>query len=827
MSIWKKAVGVGTSAALLASLLITAAAPAALASITQTSAGNVAQGATSAGTATFLFTENSINALQTTGTMTVHITDSASGATVTWAGTPVVSAPDSLGASATIFGADLIISITDFDNANVETISITGLKVKAASNAATGAVLATLSDSAAGAIYGAFVGGTATATGKLAQAYGPTTTNWIVAVDSTSPCIFSGTNDVTVGSETLTVTSVSANNVPVAGQQTFVTSAMTSNHLANEVVSQTVANCTPTALGSPATVVQSLSYTSEGNPVVFPGEANSAAAGLFLEEPAAGFLAAGTVITYTLDTAGVVFSGTPSTDIHAGNIVDGQPVLSLDRKVVTITVSTASSVASLIHLYNIHYDVASTVPAGTFVSVTVTLSSGKIVTPTTNTNAVVFRGVTATASMPTVYIGENAQATGLVTIAEQDPAFFQSGTGQNNVLEVCPLGVNYNFTFAPWAKVTAGDLRLREGDVASPDNIVAGTQDGSCYYWTVWTGSTVASTIVIGDSTFATGPLINVFTTQAPGTVALDIYSGDGVTSFDEDLIATVGFATAVYRNQVVVTALSQPVIPAGSADVKVGDIQIAETAYGQLKDGEDICVEVLPRTSNNIFQDTYLKALLTADLPTVTASGGLVVSPVNWSERFCNGDSQVGAIGTHMVSFSFTVLQQSLSATGKLVIGNIHVITTADAPAGPVLFNVYGFGGSPTSLQFQSTVSPAKIGVAPKLNIGAVSALGLNPTSGYTTKTPKTQVKGKYVTWKFTGGTALAGQRVNVLIAKKINGAWGGPVYLKSAWADANGIVTFSMKSASAAAVNIRVQWPGSSTMGVSVSKALGAYWK
>ncbi len=114
-----------------------------------------------------------------------------------------------------------------------------------------------------------------------------------------------------------------------------------------------------------------------------------------------------------------------------------------------------------------------------------------------------------------------------------------------------------------------------------------------------------------------------------------------------------------------------------------------------------------------------------------------------------------------------------------------------------------------------------------PKLPFSVGSALGLNPTSGYTTKTPKTQVKGKYVTWKFTGGTALAGQRVNVLIAKKINGAWGGPVYLKSAWADANGIVTFSMKSASAAAVNIRVQWPGSSTMGVSVSKALGAYWK
>jgi len=66
-----------------------------LASITQTSAGNVAQGPPLR-PATFLFTENSANALQTTGTMTVTITDSAAGNTVTWAGTPVVIRADSL-----------------------------------------------------------------------------------------------------------------------------------------------------------------------------------------------------------------------------------------------------------------------------------------------------------------------------------------------------------------------------------------------------------------------------------------------------------------------------------------------------------------------------------------------------------------------------------------------------------------------------------------------------------------------------------------------------------------------------------------------------------
>ncbi len=147
--------------------------------------------------------------------------------------------------------------------------------------------------------------------------------------------------------------------------------------------------------------------------------------------------------------------------------------------------------------------------------------------------------------------------------------------------------------------------------------------------------------------------------------------------------------------------------------------------------------------------------------------------------------------------------------------------LTVMPGTASVMVINLPPGGGTSASAAFDVTAP------LPKLPFSVGSALGPNPTSGYTTRTPKTQVKGKYVTWKFTGGPTLAGQRVNVLIAKKINGAWGGPVYLKSAWADANGIVTFSMKSASAAAVNIRVQWPGSSNYAVSVSKALGAYWK
>ncbi len=93
------------------------------------------------------------------------------------------------------------------------------------------------------------------------------------------------------------------------------------------------------------------------------------------------------------------------------------------------------------------------------------------------------------------------------------------------------------------------------------------------------------------------------------------------------------------------------------------------------------------------------------------------------------------------------------------------------DAPLGPVFVRVFTEidQEGPSTALLQATVSPATVILQNKLSIGANSALGLRPTTGYTTKTPKTQVLRKYVTWKFTGGSALAGQRVNVLVAKKV----------------------------------------------------------
>ena len=130
---------------------------------------------------------------------------------------------------------------------------------------------------------------------------------------------------------------------------------------------------------------------------------------------------------------------------------------------------------------------------------------------------------------------------------------------------------------------------------------------------------------------------------------------------------------------------------------------------------------------------------------------------------------------------------------------------------------------GAGTSAPVTFTVGPPP----PPIAIGAASAVGLRPATGFSAKSPKVAPLRGFVSWRFSGGAALAGQRVNVLVAKKTKGAWGSPAYLKSAWADAKGVVTVWMTASAATALNVRVQWPGDPGHGVSTSVALGAYWK
>jgi hypothetical protein len=922
----KKVIGAGTSAALIASLLATAVAPSAFAAITVGSAGNVPVGGTSANNVSFTFTEQAIASIasSTAGSFTVTIAPASGPATnLSFVGTPsTVGSTGSLGATASIAGNVLTVSIAGSDTLHVESIFVSGLKISAAAGTATGAISATLSAGTGSLTSPATIfSGGGTSTGTIATGIGIGATSVIVNVTSAG-CNFSsaGTLAFATSPESVALTTASALGVPAIGQQTLTIGATGSIHNSGEVVSETTGCAASTALASPGTVVASLAYSSSTNLTVFPGELNQAGNNLVAVEPVAGFLPAASTFTYTITTPGVVFSTaptvagsartapidtissntvaaatvvtttlahglltgdtvtitgsnstpsingvrtvtvlstttfsipvtvttagsagtvTPATLVGGGLIGLSAAVISPSRTSATVTVNTASVTPATITLSNILYDVASTVTPGTFISVTLSTSGALAVLPPSNTNAVVFRGVLAvSATTPTVYIGENNQSAGVVSFTESAPGFFTAGVGTGvNTFQICPSGVGYAFTLAPVAMVkggvAAGNLILRDGAAASATNIVVGTNlGGGCYGWTIWTASTVASTIVIGAApSAATGALINVNVDQAPGgvNVALSI----GSSNFTgETLAATVQFATAMYRNQVAVTALSQPGILPGTTG-PAGNIQIAETGLGQLKATETICFEILWQPG--LAQNAFMNGLDTADLPIATASGtGLVISPVTASTRGCAADPN-GINPTipanYMASFSFTVLQQSTAGDGKIVVSNLRDTVLTGATLGPIQLSVFGtdVGGGGTQMDFHSTVSNAVIGAtAGNTGIAFVTqtALGAVKVGNFTNAT-KVAAFGKYQSWRFAGGPALAGKVIQVWVAtKNANGTWSAFTRLTSRLADSSGNAFFWWRYSTAKWISVRAMYPGDATHIASWGVARQGRW-
>lgn len=815
MNRFKKAISVGMSATLLASLFTVIAAGTASAATTVGSVGNVPVGGTSANTATFTFSEQAIASIATNaaGSFTVTIAPFAAGGAVTFSGTPsVAGSTGSLGASASVAGSVLTVNIAGSDTANQETIIVSGLKISAATATTLGAISATMGGFAGSITSAAQFAGGGTATGTLSIGYGAGTTS--IIVNNTSPsCLFSsaGTLAFATSAESVALTTASGPNTPAAGQQTLTIAATANVHGANEVVSEATGCAASNTLASPGTVVAAVTYASAGNLTVFPGENNSLASNLTLLEPSTAFLAAASTFTFKILTPGVVFSSAPSI-AGTNGIVLTAPVISIDRLSAVVTVTTVSTGPSLITLSNILYDVLGTVPAGTFISVGLTTSAAQAVLPATNTNAVVFRGITASAPSPTVYIGENNQTAGVITFTESQAGFFTAGVGTGtNVISICPAGVTYTFTLAPVAMVVggtaAGNMILRDGAAASTTNIVPGISTaGNCYTWFVWTASTTASTIKIGAApSAATGPLINVTAGQAPGAVLTNLNVGS--TAVSATLFATVQFATAAYRNQVVVTALSQPTIPVGSNGSPAGNIQIDETATGQLKANEEICVEILPNQNAGILYDAFLKGLTTADVPVVTATNGVVTSPVSFSNERCQPGLALNPAQTLAISFSFIVMQQSTGGNGRLVISNIKYATVNDAVTGPVQVQVFGLGGIPTSVVFQSLISNAKIGVG----IGGTNAtrLGVTQTGAFTISTKVAAVR-KYVTYRFDFGVAAAGQTFVIWGATKTGNDWSAFTAVTSRVANASGVVYYYIRQNSATWKSYRASWTG-----------------
>jgi hypothetical protein len=437
--------------------------------------------------------------------------------------------------------------------------------------------------------------------------------------------------------------------------------------------------------------------------------------------------------------------------------------------------------------------------------VTLTLGA-KAVTPTSRANAQVGRIFTATSTLPTVNIGQNSQTAGLITIVEVTAGAFTDGTGANNVFEICHDGT-YAFTSpGPSAFVTggvaAGNIILREGAAASTDNVVPGTPDPAnpgCYYWTVWTKSTTASTITIGSSA-TVGPLVNVLNNVPAGPLNATLSSGTLGALVTQ---VTPQIANRVFHGQIKVTALSQPIIAPGATHALAGDILIEETGNGQLKLGSRVCVEVVPNQNTGTLTDVFLSSLTTADLPIATAANGVVIGAVSFSTQTCSGLN--GAVGTIADSFSFVITQQSTTGTGKVTISNIHYSAVNDAAAGPVQVNVWGTSVGGASIDFQRIISNARVG-SPLAGTNA-TRLGVTQVGAFTTST-KVAKTGKYVTYRIDFGVAAAGKAVQIWGATKTGNDWSAFAVVTTRTANASGVVYYYIRQNSATWKSYRGYW-------------------
>jgi hypothetical protein len=522
----------------------------------------------------------------------------------------------------------------------------------------------------------------------------------------------------------------------------------------------------------------------------------------------------------------------------ANGLTSSLCTLNFGAQSCSVTVGTAASTSpSTLVLQGVLLDAASTVPAGTAVNVKVTGTA--TVNVVSNTIAYVGRTIASVGAQPQIFIGFNGQNSGMITLTEAGSGFFQA-SGVNDAFGIC-INSGETFTYAPWAIVTpttAGGLLLLNTSNSTSATQLAGTlvtlsNGHSCAFWSIYAASTVASTInIVGATATAplaagatNGPTLSVGSQLLPGTTQMDVLVGSqtDVTLDHAAAVTTIASnATRVYKSGVTVTALPPiPFIAQGATDVLGGNLQLMETLNGQFLANEDICVVILPRASNFFVQDTSLNTGNSGLLPTITtnyATTGLLASTVvkaGCSQNnvdFTNADLAARGVNlTAANSFEFMVSQQATNGLGQITINNIHYTTTPDAVNGPVQVLVFSENANALNatggVAFQQTVSNATVGTAPAPAAVTASgtALGATKTGPFTIAT-KVAKLGKYVTWKFSGGSALVGKTVQIWVATKNSaGKWGAFALLTARRVDASGNAYFWWKTSSKAWISVR----------------------
>jgi len=714
---------------LLASVLGLVAAQAVLAAATvaASSPGTFVVGGPSSPASTYTITETGTNGWSDQGVpgggFTLDILINEPNVFYDLSHTPVVSGPGTLGTLSAAFvnNQDLRITATTSDPGQQEAFTVSGIFVKANVGAALGPVdtrYVYLANPGNPAIFG---GNTVTAHGTLATSVN-TATNTVcidlgvgpndVFVNPTvaRPILIGGANPETITNGV--VSAVGGGGCTLNEQRLTKVGNFAFNHAANDPVTEQKLAGGPFVFPSLGNVVNGglLSASITG---VLPNVNNQPFGTTTVCEPnvasGSGTFAAGAVVTITIDTPNVVFSANPTANTTnqggAGAkvaLTNPASTLNFARTSATWTISTADAGTrrSCINI-NGTYDVGA-VPAGTPITVTVTVGATPI-SPAHVQNAVV--GTTFLVNVkdvPDALIGSNFQPTGTVTITEPGVGTLGSAAFGNVVrfcLEVPASGGQIRFSGRAWVTVVnpgpgtgTTDLTIRNPSTllgattveATPDNTLGTNR---CFNFSIFHSSTtgVATIAIVGEDpanpghpASATGndngPRINVPANAVPQQVVIDLAEGTA-TVFNTFRFVVV--ANAVFPAGITVTALDNLPLQKGGISQPGGNVRIQESAALQLNADTLIQIMVLPN-AKTLFQEEYFAGgsggVRTTDFKITSNTGSGLVAHVQFATN---------------TSIGLCIDQPAFSALGDITVSGFRYTTVADATEGNVLLEV------------------------------------------------------------------------------------------------------------------------------------------
>ena len=410
---------------------------------------------------------------------------------------------------------------------------------------------------------------------------------------------------------------------------------------------------------------------------------------------------------------------------------------------------------------------------------------------------------------PTIFIGQNDQPTGMITIRESAAGVITDAGLLRVRLE---SGESWSVGRHFWAVVTSGDLRFNVAGLPASQARMTSVVDLTGQWLTVlpFTGSTVASTIEIRDGTAtapaasapAAGPRVNVPSDMLPGQTFVDVFNGAA------QVADNVVIAVRAYTRTATATTSAQLPVVRGGINQAVGSITFTEGFPNEFGTGYDVelCL-VYPTVAN---QRAYIWSNpVGANAPVVTTNStvsGLIAS-------FDPGDS-----GDECINLDVT--DTGLSGLGTITISNLRLDVKTDAPLGPVFVRIFTWGRffngdsiAPASHNrglLQATVSPAIVIQRTAIRITSATALGRTMVGPFTTPT-KTAALNQRITWRFSGGSALAGKRVQIWVATRAaDGSWGAWTRVTGRTADGAGNAFFWTRYSSATRISVRAFYPG-----------------